>query len=216
MLEIVRQANSVLLIDHHKTAQAELEDLMESGEIKGVIDLDKSGSMLCWQWFHPGVEPPRLIRHIQDMDLWRFEMEGTREVLAALSSYPFEMELWNQFMSSDLGELYAEGKAIYRAQMKQIAELIKTATLRQVIAGYEVPVLNAPGFYASEAGNLLAEGEAFAVIYQDTPSGRKFSLRSKATGVDVSKVAVRFGGGGHKHAAGFALAFEELGRLAKG
>ena len=38
-----------------------------------------------------------------------------------------------------------------------------------------------------------------------------FSLRSGESGVDVSSVAKKFGGGGHKNAAGFSVSsLEEL------
>ena len=40
--------------------------------------------------------------------------------------------------------------------------------------------------------------------------GRTFSLRSEEGGEDVSEIAGLFGGGGHKHAAGFQLAVDEL------
>lgn len=49
----------------------------------------------------------------------------------------------------------------------------------------------------------------FAAIYVDLPDGRKFSLRSSPNGVDVSKIAVQFGGGGHARAASFKVPFEE-------
>jgi phosphoesterase RecJ-like protein len=48
-----------------------------------------------------------------------------------------------------------------------------------------------------------------AVLLIDLPEGTlRVSLRSK--GVDVSKVAARFGGGGHKVAAGFTLKDKQL------
>ncbi len=43
-----------------------------------------------------------------------------------------------------------------------------------------------------------------------------FSLRSEEGGQDVSEIAAMFGGGGHKHAAGFKLAGDELHRLESG
>jgi nanoRNase/pAp phosphatase (c-di-AMP/oligoRNAs hydrolase) len=59
--------------------------------------------------------------------------------------------------------------------------------------------------YASDAGNILSEGRAFAATYYDTDKSRVFSLRSSKGGVDVGEVAKLFGGGGHKHAAGFSV-----------
>jgi nanoRNase/pAp phosphatase (c-di-AMP/oligoRNAs hydrolase) len=59
--------------------------------------------------------------------------------------------------------------------------------------------------YASEAGNIMSESFPFAGTYYDTALHRVFSLRSRESGIDVSEIAVRFGGGGHKHAAGFKV-----------
>lgn len=60
----------------------------------------------------------------------------------------------------------------------------------------------------------MGENEPFAVCYWDTEKKRTFSLRSTDKGVDV--VAVKFGGGGHKHAAGFSVPFTDLTLLADG
>ena len=69
-----------------------------------------------------------------------------------------------------------------------------------------VPVANLPSTLASDAGHLMGAGEPFAACYMDTPRGRIFSLRSTETGVDVSEIAARYGGGGHRHADGFQAA----------
>jgi nanoRNase/pAp phosphatase (c-di-AMP/oligoRNAs hydrolase) len=41
------------------------------------------------------------------------------------------------------------------------------------------------------------------VFYTET--SKVYSLRSKEGGEDVSIIAAKFGGGGHKHAAGFSV-----------
>jgi len=43
----------------------------------------------------------------------------------------------------------------------------------------------------------------FVVVVTDDP--QKVSLRSRPDGADVSEIAKKLGGGGHKHAAGFSL-----------
>lgn len=84
------------------------------------------------------------------------------------------------------------------------------AEARMDIAGYNVPVVNAPYMWASELGNELCQGEPFAATYYDTAEARVFSLRSKDDGVDVSEIASEFGGGGHRNAAGFRVPLDEL------
>ena len=57
--------------------------------------------------------------------------------------------------------------------------------------------MNLPPTMASEAAGELATGHPFAACYWDGPLGRTFSLRSDSTGLDVSLIARRYGGGGH-------------------
>ncbi|MCX9587137.1 phosphohydrolase [Vibrio cholerae] len=213
MREIAKQANSVLVIDHHKTAQAELIPLIEQGIINGVFDMEKSGAMLAWNYFFPNEDPPRLIEHIQDRDLWKFELVGTREIQAALYSYPMELELWDELMETDTGKLYLEWVAIDRAHKKNVNGLVEFCSYQSSIAGFLVPTLNCNYMFASDAGNILAKDAQFSATYQETEGYRKYSLRSVDGGMDVSEIASKFGGGGHKHAAGFKIAIEDLHKL---
>ena len=67
----------------------------------------------------------------------------------------------------------------------------------------EVWVANLPYTLCSEAGNILSKGEPFGATFYYDGEGVNWSLRSDDNGVDVSDIAKKFGGGGHKHAAGF-------------
>ena len=58
----------------------------------------------------------------------------------------------------------------------------------------------------SDVLNVLAQGHPFAVAFAYKDRMWKCSLRSAADGQDVAKIAEQFGGGGHKHAAGFEAA----------
>lgn len=213
MEQMAKVAKSITVIDHHKTAEAELTPLLESGLITGVFDMTKSGAMLTWEVFHGDAQPPRLIEHIQDRDLWKFELLGTREIQAALYSYPMEFDVWDKLMFTHLDDLYKEGVAIDRAHLKNVDGLVEFLTHRQIIAGYDVPAVNCPYMFASDVGNKLATNEPFSVTYYDSEDNRKYSLRSVEGGIDVSEVAALFGGGGHKHAAGFKIPLDRINEV---
>lgn len=213
MEQLAKEAQSIMVIDHHKTAEAELTPLLESGLITGVFDMSKSGAMLTWECFNQGKKPPRLIEHIQDRDLWKFELLGTREIQAAVYSYPMTLEVWDGLMTADLNELFKQGEAINRAHMKNVDGLVEFLTYRQTIAGHDVPVVNCPYMFASDVGHKLAINEPFSVTYYDTEENRKYSLRSADDGIDVSEIAALFGGGGHKHAAGFKLPLDRINEV---
>jgi oligoribonuclease NrnB/cAMP/cGMP phosphodiesterase (DHH superfamily) len=209
---MLETANSITILDHHISAEQALSGLLKTGKVKGLFDMNKSGAMLTWEWFSPGQPPPKLIEHIQDRDLWQFRLEGTTEINAALSSYPFDFNVWDKLMASskhELETLQHEGEAIERKIQKDIKQLIESGLRRMIIAGYDVPVLNASSSYVSDAGHIMAIGEPFAACYWDHQHGRSFSLRSTdhdgERGVDVNEVAKKYGGGGHKNAAGFTV-----------
>jgi len=211
LLKMAETAEEITIIDHHKSAAEDLKNLdldtMTVGycPIRTIFDMNRSGAMLVWNHFFPSEEPPQLIRHIQDRDLWKFELKGTREIQANVFSYPYDFSEWDNLMMQPVEQLLSDGAAIERKHFKDINEFIEAAAYRMEIAGYDVPVLNAPYFWSSDAGHIMSKGEPFAACYWDTPDGRVFSLRSADDGLDVSEIAKQFGGGGHKHAAGYRV-----------
>lgn len=214
MAELVEQAKSVLVLDHHQSAEEELAPWVDP-EIGrrfnvnqwtwdrplAIFDMKRSGAMMAWQFFHPGIEPPPLFAYIQDRDLWRKALTGTDEIITALRSYPQDFGTWAPFTES-VDKLFNEGIAIlryYRAQLDKVKRNVRRGT----IGGYRVPICNAPYFMASDLAGELAEGEPFAACYYEGAEHVTWSLRSRGDGVDVAKIAQSYGGGGHKHAAGF-------------
>lgn len=239
LLEMGQKARSILVIDHHKSAAEDLaadgnyvvdfgsytgdltwkrfldnvyQDQCEGApyaRIYAIFDMDRSGAGMAWDFFCGGGRPP-LIDHIEDRDLWRFKLEGTREIQAVVFSYPYDFDVWDELMArsqadADRQRMIDEGAAIERKHHKDVAELVAAFKRRMIIGGQEVWAANLPYTLTSDAGNLMAQGEPFAACYWDTPEGRVFSLRSTEDGADVSAIAKQYGGGGHRNASGFRL-----------
>lgn len=173
--------------------------------IYAYFDMSRSGAGIAWDFFHPGMPRPALVNHVEDRDLWRFVLPGTREIQAAVFSFPYSFDVWDGLARADMAILRTEGAAIERKHQKDIAELVEVCKRRLTIAGYDVPVASLPYTLTSDAGHLMAQNEPFAACYWDTPDGRVFSLRSTDDGMDVSAVAKLYGGGGHAQAAGFKV-----------
>ena len=210
-LEAMREkAASITILDHHKTAEADLKGL---AGVTTVFDMERAGARITWDYFFPNQKPPQLLLHVEDRDLWRFALRKTREIQASVFAYPYEFKVWDFLMNADLEQLAVEGEAIERKHFKDIRELITVVTRRMTIGGHSVPIANLPYTLTSDAGHLLAKGEPFAGCYWDTPSGRVFSLRSQDDGMDVSEIAKQYGGGGHKHASGFRVSYDKLAQF---
>jgi oligoribonuclease NrnB/cAMP/cGMP phosphodiesterase (DHH superfamily) len=216
---MAESAESVLVLDHHKTAQAallevpaaasshELHQMNRDGRLHALFDMDRSGAGLTWDFFFPDQPRPMLINHIEDRDLWRFKLAGTREVLANVFSYPQDFDVWDTLFAAEVSSLLTDGAAIERQRQKTVADLVRSTRRRMVIGGHDVPVANIPSMFASDAGSIMTAGEPFAACYSDGPEGRSFSLRSTDQGIDVSEIAGQYGGGGHRNASGFRVPF---------
>lgn len=212
---MLSEAESVTLIDHHKTAIEDLQPLFmqdswtgEPKQLAYFTDLDRSGATLAWDYLFPNEPRPLLLGHIEDRDLWRFKLPGTREIQANVFSHEYTFAQWDKLMSANQAELLqmtAAGAAIERKHHKDIAELVAVCKRRLTIGGVEVWAASLPYTLTSDAGHLMAAGEPFAACYWDTADGRVFSLRSQEDGADVSEVAKKYGGGGHVHASGFKV-----------
>lgn len=209
--QIRERANRVVLIDHHKTAIEDLQPLIDSGVIDALTSLGHSGAVLAWEWCFDG-EPPALLRHIEDRDLWRFVLPYTREIQACVFSHPYDFTVWDGLVEradteAGLAGLIREGQAIERKHHKDVDELLGVTMRQMEIGGHVVPVANLPYTLVSDAAHIMAKGAPFAACYWDTPAGRVFGLRSAEDGLDVSEIAKGYGGGGHRHSAGFRVPY---------
>lgn len=238
LMEIAAGARSVLVIDHHKSARDDLADFAtteqmshidfvvwsararESGllPIKAIFDMDRSGAGMTWDFFHANLVRPRMINIIEDRDLWRFSIPGSKNVSEFIFSWPYDFDVWDALahrLENNHGFRTAvtEGEAISRKKLRDIENLLPVVRRRMKIAGHDVPVANLPIVFTSDAGHMMADGEKFAACYWDTADGRIFSLRSRwpqPGATDVSEIAKQFGGGGHAAASGFQVGWGDM------
>ena len=206
--DIHRRANSLQVIDHHKTAANELVGLPYC-----LFDMSKSGARLTWEYLsNLGYYPPTgtggmhwLVAYVEDNDLWLHELPDSIEINAAIQSYPFDFDVWDRISARSPDDLLIEGTAIQRYKdmiIRQHAAFARTVT----IEGYNAILVQCT------VGNTISSGLAdyllkqypdsdLAIVVTDTFDGMIYRLRSDK--IDVSKIAMTYGGGGHAEAAAF-------------
>lgn len=218
--DLEQRMKSVIILDHHKTAWEALSNLslvdavLQGDQKLGArFDLNKSGAMLAWEFWHDQ-PPPELINYIQDRDLWRFELPDSQEISGALRAYPLDFEVWDNLASSSgMERLRSEGGIILKFTDQLVERMCQHVQWREM-GGFVIPVVNA-SLFVSEVGNRLCQlypQTAFAAYYVDGSDGKRhWGLRSVGE-FDVSQVAKLYGGGGHRNASGFV---EYLGNNSK-
>ena len=142
---MARVADSVTQIDHHASALNAWGDKLQVHEnglhchqhptlpLCVAFDLKKSGARLAWEHFHPNTPPPLTLQHIEDQDMWRFALPGTRPFCRALRLLPFDLATWHQLVTDTPDEAaprYAEtvvqGSAIEQFYQREVERLAQS------------------------------------------------------------------------------------------
>lgn len=208
---MAKRAAQVVLLDHHKTAEADLKALpsLYDGSIPSTrliyrFDMEMSGGRLTWEEFFRKQPVPWLVDYTEDRDLWRWKLPCSREINAALRSLPLDFTAWDLLEANPDAPriLTVEGAAILRREKQIIDDHVGFA--REIdMDGHKILAVNATVLVSEIAGEL-AQGRPFGACYFIRSDGKRvWSLRSREGGIDVSEVAKRRGGGGHRNAAGF-------------
>lgn len=200
--ELISRNRSVTVIDHHQTAEPAVTAFPNN-----VFDQSHSGATLSWMHFHPNTPIPKLLLYVEEHDLWKNTLPYSKEIAAIIGEYPFTFETWDELVRLFEGEtsfnkLAEKGTVLREYIDKHVAELAGYAELVK-FEGYEVCAVNCARPFRSAVGNLLAERHPpFAIVWYHYEGAFHISLRSIGD-FDVAKIAEKYGGGGHKRAAGF-------------
>ncbi len=214
--ELADRVAHLVVLDHHVSAleryaaEPSLENLMREHGHRIHFDLDRSGAVLAWRYFHRDEPVPELLEYVQDMDLWRWKMPASEEVNAALASQPRRFDVWDEIATGGVERLAEEGVALLRAQRLEVERALATAH-PVALGDRRVEGVNAV-LHRSWIGHELARRAAFelpcGLVYRLT--GRRMDVSIYSIGdLDVAAIAARYGGGGHRNAAGFSVTLEE-------
>lgn len=216
MEEIHNRTNALICLDHHKSAQKALEGLPYC-----IFDMERSGGQLTCDWLlnekaFPLKDRPWLVDYTADRDLWKWELRRSREVNAVVRSLPFQFSVWEGLNKRDplSWGFLGEGEAILRSESKIVADHVARAHEIE-LDEHRVLAVNCSALnLVSEIAGELAQERPFGAAWVDLPTDRgwvrKWSLRSREGGLDVSEIAAKWeGGGGHAKAAGFTELAED-------
>lgn len=228
----------LILIDHHKSAMMEWTNsstptfsmTSSSNDISKMhveFNMNKSGALLAWEYFYPGVDVPKMISHISDADLYKFEDSNTKNFKRYLNSVKKDFETWKVVSTSTEDPLtykelcqiggniqnYHNRMVIKESMSKKVRKIsipLKVGDKEVVYSGLCINTIHP---LASDIGSLLAiKANGFSLMWETDGVNCYCSLRS-IEGFDCLPIAKHFNGGGHKTAAGFSIKYDVLSRL---
>lgn len=204
MNTLIAEAASITVLDHHLGNRTVVESMPEY-----VFDEKRSGATIAWNYFHPAVPVPTLLKYVEDGDLYVFKLPDSRAVIAYLYAQPFHFDLWDTLSAQlenetgraallERGNIYAEHFAILVEQIAHKATLVS-------FEGFECYLATAADMFTSDVGHRLAQLKPpLGIIVNLHGDVLNVSLRSDPS-IDVSIIAREYGGNGHPQASGFRL-----------
>jgi oligoribonuclease NrnB/cAMP/cGMP phosphodiesterase (DHH superfamily) len=203
-----------MVFDHHVS-----NERLFSGDERCVFDMSRSGTSLM----------AHVLGQVDDSDT--FEMEGRRDLIAALEAYDlgrFSYEPGQRL--ADIAASYSQEEmlqmmlelgphgslhdrdltcraeamaAIRKLYADSAAKSADFASLSLPLGDFRIGVATSPPYWKNEVSErILDSGKADVAVVID-PSGGSISLRSRTGGPDCSHIAELYGGGGHARASGF-------------
>ena len=217
MFELSRKIDFVW-IDHHASVINEYEALLAAGEkpIKGLRRIGTAASVLAWEYFYPGQKLPEGLELLGKHDVFDLRDPRVQPFEYAMQAHGQNMPddaVWPELFAGriDIDKMVDEGRRILDWINIRNYRLVRSMAFETEIDGLKCICANMPQGRSSffDTYDNIAAYDVMINFYMNKDRRWNLSFYSARENVDVSKIAARFGGGGHKGAAG-ASALESL------
>lgn len=216
-LELMDVADSLVIVDHHKTAkEAGLDELDNA-----IIDMDTCGALATYKYLVDSEEHPDILTYVNDYDLGKFEHGNvTASVEAYLKDYRVSVydtlsktgnkisemmkpALFGITFMDDLAR--SEWPIITKHKDISNSREAKKLTTDFMIKGVPFKGGNSTGSATQVLTKVYKEHKCRAVSFWFTDTAFQLSFRSPSEDLPVDGVAKALGGGGHVCASGVML-----------
>ena len=209
MTELLKITKDVNWIDHHITAIDKYKTF--PFELKGLRSLKKSGCQLTFEYLYPDKKEPLFVSLIGDYDIWKLEYKESKDFILGLLTENIKVDssvwytLWEESESEDkpfMNEVLKTGKIISRYRDMWSKTYREKYGYEVKFEGHSCYVMNMGNGSSLNFGNLIKSTDIVAAYVFD---GESYIVSLYSEKVDVSEIAKKYGGGGHKGASGFVI-----------
>lgn len=206
--------DNVIWIDHHKTAIEKHGNL----NILGIRQDGVAACVLAWQYFFPDKDVPYVVELLGDYDIWAFEYGEKTSMLQAgirLHNTSPESENWDTWLGASYraNDLIRDGETALLYRNNYYRDLVKRLSFFAEFEGYRIVACNAALVNSQLFDSIHGDYDLMMPFYFD---GNQWtvSIYTKKN-IDCSELAKKYGGGGHKKAAGFQCKTLPFSRVQK-
>ncbi|HJI48753.1 MAG TPA: DHHA1 domain-containing protein [Oscillospiraceae bacterium] len=216
MDKLLKITNNVIWIDHHASAIERYKNYDK--QIAGLRYDGIAGCMLtyCYLMYMANCEEtfsttmtrtaPFFTQLIADYDVWTFEYgDVTKKFQKGLSLYEHEpqSQIWDSLNSIDvISKIVSKGETIINYRKNMMAEYCKNKGFEAEFEGYNCFAINMAMINSDDF--VIDNVDDYDILIGFSFDGERWAYSLRSENVDCSELAVKYGGGGHKGAAGFS------------
>lgn len=205
--EILKKTNDIIWCDHHTSSLNLLKERPELKQIKGLIQDKISGAMLIYKYLYNNPEEiPYHIHLVSDYDCWIYDLDPDttwfKIGIDTVNHNALDV-LWINLQRKDvLNSFIKTGKTIKQYIDQDNTQYRNAWSYESEICGIKCLVINRK----SNSWIFGDKVNTYPITMVWAFNGEKYSysIYSVDPAIDCSKIAEKFGGGGHKGAAGFS------------
>lgn len=232
---LAMRCNTVTVIDHHETATHALgmfldvsPHLMIVGDFERShhnvtvrFDKERCGATLTWAHLFPREPVPRFLKHIEDRDLHRYRMGGTRELHHHLAAINFDISKYEDLCDEEyLTSVVLHNRMTVEEWDDKVQSFVTMANAlpeqELVFNGEVIPVrvmpLPAEEWFTDVTSAMNNDPEisplGVAMAYVPVKAEGldvRYRISSINSAFHAGNIAMEYGGGGHPGAAGFSV-----------
>lgn len=206
-------------IDHHISVIEQYEKTVtRKGKkpLKGLRRVGTAAMVLTWEYFYPDRELPLGIKLLGLNDIFDLKDKRVRPFEYAMQSLGVNRptdKVWEDVINGtmDIDAMVEKGKAILSYIRNRNFRLVRAQAFESEYEGLKCICANMPQGYSEFYDSLdnIKDYDMMVNFFMNKKNCWNLSFYTSKEDVDVSKIAEKFGGGGHAKAAG-ASSLKEL------
>lgn len=198
-------------IDHHASVIEQYDAAISAGRkpIKGLRRSGTAAMQLAWEYYYPQKPVPQGIILLAKHDIFDLSDPMVQPFEYAMQSmgqnFP-DAPIWPQLFAGklDIAQMVSEGERILEWIHTRNYHLVRSMAFESRIDGLRCICANMPQGRSTffDSVDNLQDYDVMINFYMNKNRLWNLSFYAVNKAVDVSKLAAKFGGGGHKGAAG--------------
>jgi oligoribonuclease NrnB/cAMP/cGMP phosphodiesterase (DHH superfamily) len=210
-----KKGDNFLWIDHHKTAMEDYENYIKNGgrEIEGLREEGKAGCELTWEYMFPDKEMPPAVRMLGRYDVWDHsdpDVVPFQFGMKCVSDTNPKCNCWKWLLEDKNKKTYEsvlnDGYKIEHYQKNEWYNYCKSNSFEVDWEGHKFIALNIMNSGSLVFNGFFKKDKHDGMITFGYKNGEYVvSLYTDKKDIDLSKIAKKYGGGGHAGACGFSI-----------